>query len=136
MIFKERFMKFNPAKIKLITTGVLMGVNVLLLTTGALAMAQTASGLDRLIPIVGPGSIGGVFELIRGVVKWVYILFFILAVFFILMAAFTYLRAGGNPENVSKAKNMLIYAAIAIVIAFMAVGLANIILVFLGNPNA
>jgi amino acid transporter len=73
----------------------------------------------------------GLIDVAAGIVKWVYIIFFIIAVMFILFAAFNYLSGAGNPEKLKKAHDMIIYAAIAIAIALLAVGAVTIIKNFL-----
>lgn len=88
------------------------------------------------IPPVGPETVGGLVEIVQAVVSWVYIVFFIIGVLFILFAAFSYLTAGGDAERVAKAKNQLIYAAIAIAVALLAVGFEAIIRTFLTTPTA
>ena len=98
-----------------------------------------ASGQTTNIPgvqPVGPSTVGGIVDVLRGVVRWVYIIFFIVAVMFILFAAFNYLTAGGDAEKITTAKNQLIYAAIAIVVALLAVGFEVIIRNFLSSPGA
>jgi hypothetical protein len=55
---------------------------------------------------------------------------------FIIFAAFSYLTAGGDPEQVSKAKSRIIYAAVAIAVALLAVGFEVIIRNFLASPGA
>lgn len=134
-------MEFNSEKVKLIVSVGLLASNVIVLGLSGLAMAQLppAGQIGKLqtgLPQVGPGTVSGLVVLLGAVVRWVYIIFFIIAVFFILWAAFTYLTAGGNPDSVATAKNRLIYAAIAIVIAFLAVGFEQIIGTFLTTPNA
>ena len=74
---------------------------------------------------------GGVKGVIQTIVKWVYIIFFIIAVLFIIFAAFTYLTAQGDPEKVKTATNQIIYAAVAIVVALVAVSIDLIIKNFL-----
>lgn len=69
----------------------------------------------------------GLIDVAAGIVKWIYIIFFIVAVMFILFAAFNYLTAGGQPEKVKASHDQLIYAAIAITIALLAVGAQAII---------
>ena len=66
-----------------------------LLIFGNVAIGQVANipGVER----IGPSTVGGIVDIIRQVVRWVYIIFFIIAVFFIIWAAFTYLTAGGDP---------------------------------------
>ena len=75
---------------------------------------------------------GGLLNVIGNIVRWVYILFFIIAVLFILFAAFNYLTAHDQPDKLKSAHNQIIYAAIAIAIALLAVGVTAIIYNFLG----
>ena len=44
----------------------------------------------------------------------------VLAILFMLVAAFTFLTAGGSPEKIATARQMLIYALIGIGIALLA----------------
>ncbi|MBN2197797.1 hypothetical protein JW698_01200 [Candidatus Wolfebacteria bacterium] len=120
------------AKISLIVSV----IGVLGLSSVALGQAPEANIPGVSNKYVGPSTVGGIVEIIRNVVRWVYILFFILAVLFILFAAFTYLTAGGDTEKVEKAKNQIIYAAVAIAVALLAVGFEIIIRSFLANPTA
>lgn len=105
-----------------------------LLVFGNVAIGEVANipGVDR----IGPSTVGGVVDIIRQVVRWVYIIFFIIAVLLIIFAAFTYLTAGGDPEKVAEAKNRLIYATVAIAVAFLAVGFEVIVRNFLTTPGA
>lgn len=109
------------------------------LVIGLLVFGNVALGQVANIPgvgIVGPSTVGGIVDIIRQVVRWVYIIFFIIAVLLIIFAAFTYLTAGGDPEKVAEAKNRLIYAAVAIAVAFLAVGFEVIVRNFLTTPGA
>ena len=77
-----------------------------------------------------PDVISGVDDLwafLNGVFTILYSLFFALAAFFILFAGFIYLTSGGDEEKITKAKNVLIYSIIAIVIAVISLGLVNVI---------
>ena len=74
--------------------------------------------------------------IVRQVVVYVYTIFFIIAVLFIILAAFGYLTAADNAEKVKTARKQLIYAAIAIAIALLAVGAEVIIKNFLTTPNS
>ena len=67
-----------------------------------------------------------IITIIDRVSKWALGLLLVLAAVFIIYAAYLYLTAAGNEENVGKAKNVIIYAAIAI-----AVGLLSRVIVFL-----
>ncbi len=74
---------------------------------------------------------GGVLDVIANIVRWVYILFFIIAVLLILFAAFNYLTAGDQADKIRLARNQLIYAAVAIAVALLSVGVTAIIQNFL-----
>ncbi len=54
---------------------------------------------------------------------WFFTFLVVLAAIFALVAAYKYLTAGGDPEKVKAASNILIYCAIAIVAALFARGL-------------
>ena len=73
----------------------------------------------------GPGT-QRLINIINRLTNWLLGLLITLAVVFIIYAAYLYLTAAGNEENVGKAKNVIIYAAIAI-----AVGLLSRVIVFL-----
>lgn len=109
-------------------------ISLLLLVSMNVAVGQTGDipGVQR----VGPTTVGGLVDILRNIVRWVYIIFFVLAVLFILLAAFNYLTAGGEAEKITKAKNQLIYAVVAIVVALLAVGFETIIRNFLASPGA
>src|SRR3989338_7144334 len=66
------------------------------------------------------------------VVGWLFTFLILLTVGFVLIAAFKYLTAAGDPEKVKSAGNTLVYAAVAIVIALFAKGLPLIIGTFVG----
>ena len=53
-----------------------------------------------------------------------------------MVAAYKYLTAGGDPEKVKSASNILIYAAIAIVVALFARGLPTLIYSLVGGGGA
>lgn len=66
-----------------------------------------------------------------GLIMWVTnLLFFvimILVVIIVLYAAYLFLTSGGDPKKVETARNLLIYAAIGIAIAFLARAVPNLI---------
>ena len=76
-------------------------------------------------PLTTPpiADLAGVESLLTEILGWINTFFYIIASIFILFAAFQYLTAAGDEEKVKKAKNMLIYAVIAIAIALFAGGL-------------
>lgn len=72
-------------------------------------------------------SIQDVNTLINNLISWMQYLLFALAALFIVMAAFTYLLAGGDPEKTSKAKNQVVFSIIAIAIALLATGIVLVV---------
>ncbi len=71
-------------------------------------------------PDVGIRGLNDISQIIVGVVNWTTAIFFAVAVLFLFYAAYLYLSAAGDPEQLKKAKDQLIYAVIAIVIALLA----------------
>ena len=74
-------------------------------------------------------------DVIASVVKWTYAIFFIITVMFVLFAAFNYLTGGDDAEKIKSAHQQIMYAAIAVAIALLAVGFSLIIQRFL-NPSS
>ncbi|OGM91796.1 hypothetical protein A2999_01330 [Candidatus Wolfebacteria bacterium RIFCSPLOWO2_01_FULL_38_11] len=87
-------------------------------------------GINQILP---SENIGGVVGLIIYAFQWIYTIFFIIAGIMILFAAFTYLTSGGDPEKVGSAKNQIIYAVVAIVVALLAVSINLIVKSFVST---
>ena len=66
------------------------------------------------------GSESGFFLLMKRIINILFTVLMILAVLFIMWAAFKYLTAGGNAEKVQEAGKMVLYAVVAIAIALLA----------------
>lgn len=60
-------------------------------------------------------------------VTWMYNIFWILAVGFIIWAAYLFLSAGDNTDQIEKAKKMLLYALIAAATVLVANGIEAIV---------
>jgi len=67
------------------------------------------------------------------IAQWLFTFLIILAVIFVIWAAFRYLTAAGDPEKVKKANHSLIYAAVAVLVAVIAKGFPYIIGNFFGS---
>lgn len=76
-------------------------------------------------------EVSGIVGIAANVVMWIYRIFFIIAVMYILFAAFAYLTGGDDVEKMTVVHNRIKYAAIAIAIAILAVGLELIVKNFL-----
>lgn len=123
----------------------------LLISISFFLVAAFASPVFAIQPI-GPGDIegrlgiqpppeqgrsaSGLLNVLAGVVRVTYIVFFVLAVMIFLLVAFEYLTSQGEPEKIKKAQDWLIYAAVSVVIALLAVGISTLIQRFLVSPYA
>jgi len=113
------------------------GLSILSLTLPVLASAQN-------IPVPQPPqnagnvpqghltSLQGVLNTVCTVFDWAFYFLVALAVIFIIIAAFKYLTAAGNPEAVQGAGNTLLYAAVAVGVALLARAVPLIVASFLG----
>lgn len=75
-------------------------------------------------PISTPDQI---FSILVKIIKYAYTIFFIVAVLFILIAAFNFLTARGDPTKITSARSQIFWAIVAIIIALLSVGAAQII---------
>jgi len=109
----------------------------LLLGTMGIVGAQSSDltnpfgGDSDLRPIVSSNE--QVRNIFSNIVRWLYTLFFILAVLFILLAAYNYIQGGTDENKLKTAKNQLKYAVISIAIALLATGFSVVIKEFLGR---
>ena len=93
------------------------------LFTPMMALAQ--GGITPVSPVAGRQV--DVFDIITRIIGWLTGLLIVLAVVFIIWAAFIYLLSGGDTEKTGKANKMLIYAAVAIAIALLSQGIVFIV---------
>ncbi len=61
----------------------------------------------------------------QNIVKWVFSIFLVVAVLFIILAAYYFVTAQGNMETVGKARTFVLYAVIGIIVAAVAQGLVQ-----------
>ncbi len=106
---------------------IILSVAIFSLLIGSSVSAIVIPGIQQ----AGPTTVSGIVDILRNIVKWIYIIFFIIAVMFILFAAYTYLMAQGDPEKVNTARNEIIYAVVAIIVALLAVGLDTAVATFI-----
>jgi hypothetical protein len=100
----------------------------------ALKAAATITALIPSIALAAPiepttpiTTAQDVINNINKIASWFFTAFLALAVIFLIWSAFLYLTAAGNSEKVKSAKNALIYAIIAIIVALIAGGIPSII---------
>ncbi len=105
----------------------------------ALAVPLFASAQITQPPIAAPSNISNIGQftssagVICTIINWIFWFLIVLTIVFVLVAAFKYLTAAGEPEKVKSAGNTLLYAAIAVVVALVAKGLPLIVSSFIGG---
>ena len=67
-----------------------------------------------------PWDSGAVVDTINVIVDWLFYILIFAAIIVILLAAFTFLTSAGDPDKVKKARDYILYALIALVVAFLA----------------
>lgn len=93
------------------------------------AAQQLCTGADCVI-----NSPNQIFNILTKIVRWAYTIFFVVAVFFILLAAFNFLTAQGDATKIQNARDQILWAVVAIIIALISVGAAQIIKSFVETP--
>lgn len=123
---------------KLINSAKKVGPFLTALVVPALAFAQMVppsgggvAGTSNT-PTTNVTSLLSVLQLLCIVFGWFFYGLIILAVIFILWAAFKYLTAGGEPEKVKQAGSILLYAAVAVAVALLAKAVPMVVGSFLG----
>ena len=113
--------------------------SILALVLPAMAFAQNVpvpvAPNQTNVPQGNITSLQSVLQLLCTVFAWAFWFLIVLAVIFIIVAAFKYLTASGDPEKVKSAGTMLIYTAVAIVVALLARAIPAVIGSFLGAGN-
>ena len=87
-----------------------------------LALAFTEGGLGA-----GPQTVSDLGTIVCKAIGWIFTFLIITAIIFVLIAAFKYLTAAGDPEKVKSASHTLIYAAVAVAVALLAKGIPVIV---------
>ncbi|MDP2696154.1 MAG: hypothetical protein Q8O87_02800 [bacterium] len=93
-----------------------------LLTTPVVGLAQQGgSGVTDVQPLPEPPfrDFGGFIGILNTVLDWMFTVILILSMIYILIAAYKYLTAAGDEEQVKSAHKTVVYAAIGIAVALM-----------------
>jgi heme/copper-type cytochrome/quinol oxidase subunit 2 len=108
------------------------------LTVGMLVvmlLPVLAHGQFEVNPLDGSDPNGTITDIVDTVVAWAFGLLLVLAVVFIIWAAFLYLTSGGDEEKTAKAKGYIYAAVIAIVIAALARVIVAVVKYLLNIPG-
>lgn len=114
-----------------------IGPTVIAFVIPALTFAQ---GIQAPAPASGAGnipqanitSLQSILNDLCVVFAWAFYFLIVLAIIFVVIAAFKYLTAGGEAEKVKSAGATLLYAAVAIGVALLAKAIPLIVGNFLG----
>lgn len=85
------------------------------------------AGEQTEIPAAPFESAGDLVDKINDIGNWAFTGLLALAAIFLVVAGYFFVTAGGNPENVNKARQMLINALIGVAIGLAARGLVAVI---------
>lgn len=80
-------------------------------------------------PPVGepPRDLCGVIQILNGITNWLLIFLVVVAIIFIILAAFKYLTAGGDATKISAANKQLLLAVVAVAVGLLAKGVPFIV---------
>ena len=67
-------------------------------------------------------------EIISNIISYMYGFIIVVVVLMAMISAYMFVTAGGNPEQVTKARNWLMYALIGLAIAVLARGIVTLVL--------
>jgi len=75
----------------------------------------------------GPQNYDELLAIVNTILGWLFAILLIMSAVVILMAAYTYVTSKGDPAKIKEATNMIVYAAIGLIIALLSNVLRNII---------
>ncbi|MBI2098611.1 MAG: hypothetical protein HYT49_03080 [Candidatus Wildermuthbacteria bacterium] len=81
----------------------------------------------------GPKTGVGLIALIENLLDWFFVVFLVLAVLFIVLAAWQFISGEAQPQAVSQAKSKLLWAVVAIIAAVFAKGIPTAIRAIVGG---
>jgi len=85
------------------------------------------------LPGGAPTNFEGLIGIIILVAQWMFGILMALGIVFILYAAFLYLLAQGSEDKINRAKNVLIYSVVALIVGVLAGGVSVVVQDFVGN---
>ena len=111
--------------------------SILILTAGGLAnSALAAHGTGEHPPgggvPLGPQSGLEFLNIVEAITDWLFVLLLLTATIFIILAALQFLTGGGDSAKISEARQKLLYAVIAVIVAAFAKGAPVVIKAIVG----
>ncbi|HPW34501.1 MAG TPA: hypothetical protein PK367_01935 [Candidatus Paceibacterota bacterium] len=103
-------------------------VAIALVLSASLVAAVTPGQVPGpIVGTTGPTTITGWVDVLITVVRWIYTIIFIVAVLFILLAAFNFITSKGDAVKTGTAKKQLLYAIIGIAVALLSYGVVTLV---------
>ena len=118
-----------------------LGAVISLLVLIAIPLTTAAQSDDYIAPLNTGNTespvqnTGQLYDLLITVVQWVYTIFYVIAVLFILIAAYNFITGAQSEDKIKTAKAQLKYAVIAIAIALVSTGVSALVKNFIENPD-
>lgn len=97
------------------------------IVSSVLALSLPALAFAQINPPQGIRSFGGFLNVFDTFISWIFTILLVLSIIMIIFAAFQYLTAGGDEEAVKKANKKIVFAVIAIAVAFLAQGISFVV---------
>jgi len=106
---------------------VLIGITLASLTALPLLAAAQAAPPETI-----PADLD-ILTILENVVDWLFTILLIVAAIFLVIAAFNFITASGDPEKVASARNFVLYALIGVAVAVAARGLIAFVRMVMGG---
>lgn len=115
---------------KLVTVaGITLSLVTLVPSLAIVVSPLAVIGAQQVIPTGNITTIDQVVALTVNAMNWIFTIFLVVAVIFLIVGAFQYLTAGGDPEKQGLARSRIIYSLIGVGVAVLAFTLIR----FVGN---
>ena len=118
----------KKVKYALLTLGIICGLGFIALspTAGAVDLYQCDNPANASLPICKDKN-KNITTTVTGVINIILYILGALAVIMIIYSGILYVLSGGDANNVTKAKNTLMYAIIGLVVALVAYAIVNFV---------
>tara|TARA_Y100000310_G_C20516450_1_gene731427 strand:+ start:344 stop:658 length:315 start_codon:yes stop_codon:yes gene_type:complete len=84
-----------------------------------------------VVPVVGfaqrTAPVVPIDRLLDNIVNWLFTILLVVATIWLIIAGYYFVTAQGDPDRVAKARNMVLWALIGVLVAFAAKGLVLLI---------
>ena len=84
------------------------------------------------LTINNPLASDDVSDIVKGIWKFVYTVAIAIVPLMAIIAGFMFMTAGGNPEKVNQAKNLLLWLAVGVAVVMLAGGIVQLIRKIMG----